>query len=197
MGLTIHYKGSFKKEASLQAMIEEVKDIAEIYAWPYTVYETDFPEDSFSKEEYDGSLYGISFTPANCETISLTFLSNGKMCSISGLACFGNSDNEKDKQYLYMLSTKTQFAGSTTHKIILHLLKYISEKYLNYFEVADEGNYWETEDEAILEQSFKIYNDIFNSFESSIKSHPINSNESFTDYFDRIIKMLNSKRNGK
>ena len=31
MGLSIHYSGSFKKEASLETMIEEVKDIAEIY----------------------------------------------------------------------------------------------------------------------------------------------------------------------
>jgi len=197
MGLSIHYKGNFKKEASLQEMIEEVKDIAEIYTWEYTIYETAFPQNSFTEEEYDGCLYGISFTPAKCETISLTFLSNGKMCSNSALACFGNSNNEKYKQYLYLLSTKTQFAGSTTHKIILHLLKYISQKYLNYFELSDEGNYWETESEAILEQNFKIYNDALNSFEISIKSHPINNNESFTEYFDRIIKTLNSKRSKK
>ena len=131
MGLSINYSGSFKKEASLEAMIVEVKDIAEIYEWKYTINETRFPKNSFDKIEYDGKLYGISFTPPNSETISLTFLSNGKMCCGARLKFFDNS--EKDKMYLYMLSSKTQYAGSTIHKIIIHLLKYLSQKYFQDF----------------------------------------------------------------
>jgi hypothetical protein len=197
MGLSINYSGSFKKETSLEAMIEEVKDISEIYEWKYTINKTRFPKNSFGKVEYDSKLYGISFTPPNSETISLTFLSNGKMCCGARLKYFGNSDNENDKLYLYMLSTKTQYAGSTIHKIIIHLLKYLSQKYFQDFELTDEGKYWETEDETILEKNFKAYNDLVEGFVDSVNNYPINNTESFTDYFERIIKMLAEKRNKK
>lgn len=197
MGLSIDYSGSFKKEASLEAMIEEVKDIAEIYNWKYTINKNRFPENSFGKIEYDGKLYGISFTPPNSETISLTFLSNGKMCCGARLKYFGNSDNENDKMYLYMLSSKTQYAGSTIHKIIIHLLKYISQKYFQDFQLMDEGNYWETGDEKLLEKNFKAYNDLLDGVVYSIENYPINNAESFADYFERILKMLDAKRNKK
>lgn len=195
MGLSIHYSGSFNKETLLEAMIEEVKDIAEIYEWKYTINESHFPENSFHKEEYDGKLYGISFTPPNSETISLTFLSNGKMCCGVNLKFFGNSDDENDNIYLYFLSTKTQYAGSTTHKIIIHFLKYLSQKYFCNFKLIDEGNYWETEDEELLEEKFKLYNDLINGFADSITNYPIKTTESFTTYFERIMKMLHEKRN--
>ncbi len=197
MGLSINYSGSFKKKASLEAMIDEVKDIAEIYEWKYTIANARFPKNSFDKIEYDGKLYGISFTPPNSETISLTFLSNGKMCSGARLKFFGNSDNENDKLYLYMLCSKTQYAGSTNHKIIIHLLKYLSQKYFQDFKLTDEGNYWETGDESILEKNFKTYNDLVDDVVHSVKNYPINTTETFTEYFERIIKMLDEKRNTK
>ncbi len=195
MGLSIHYSGSFKKESSIEAMIEEVKDIADVYGWKYTIHNTHFPENTFGKQEYDGMLYGISFTPPNSETISLTFLSNGKMCSGASLKFFGNSDAKNAQQYLYMLSTKTQYAGSTIHKIIIHLVKYLSKKYFNEFKLTDEGEYWETGDELVLENNFKIYNDIIEGFADSINSFPINKNETFTQYFERILKVIDKKRN--
>lgn len=197
MGLSIHYSGSFKKEASLKAMIEEVKDIAEIYEWKYTISENRFPENSFNNIAYDGKLYGISFTPPNSETISLTFLSNAKMCCGVRLKFFGNSENEKDKMYLYMLSSKTQYAGSTIHKIIIHLLRYLSQKYFQDFQLTDEGMYWETGDEKILKENFKAYSDLIDGVVYSIKNYPIHTTESFTAYFARILKMLELKRNKK
>ncbi|MBW6482418.1 MAG: hypothetical protein K0B10_05100 [Vicingaceae bacterium] len=197
MGLSIHYSGSFKKKASLEAMIEEVKDIAEIYKWEYNISATCFPKNTFGKAAYDGKLYGISFTPPNSETISLTFLSNGKMCCGARLKFFGNSDNENDKMYLNTLSSKTQYAGSTVHKIVIHLLKYLSQKYFQDFQLIDEGDYWETGDEKLLEKNFKTYNDLIDGIAHSINNYPINSAESFPDYFERILKILNEKRNKK
>ena len=195
MGLSIHYSGCFKQEGSLEAMIDEVKDIAEIYEWKYSIHNIHFPERTFGIEAYDGNLYGISLTPPNCETISLTFLSNGKMCCGIKLKFFSHSENENDKKYLYMLSTKTQFAGSTIHKIIIHLFKYLSKIYFQEFQLSDEGYYWETEDESILEERFKLYSNLINEFESSLKNHPKGKAESFNDYFNRIINILEAKRN--
>ncbi len=85
MGLSIHYSGSFKSEGSLQRMIEEVKDIVEIYKWEYSVFEHEFPVNSIGKTGYNQNIYGICFTPPRCETVSLCFLSNGKMSCASNL----------------------------------------------------------------------------------------------------------------
>ncbi|MFA4853626.1 MAG: hypothetical protein WC599_14010 [Bacteroidales bacterium] len=174
-------------------MIEEVKDIAEIYKWEYTVFEDKFPANSLCKTEYNQNIYGISFTPPNCETISLCFLSNGKMSSPSHLKFFGNSENKEEQQYLYMLSVKTQYAGIEIHKLIIHLLKYLSGKYLQDFTVNDEGEYWETGNEKLLQDIFKRYTDLIESFVSSIENYPIKSGESFEAYFERLLKLIHEK----
>jgi hypothetical protein len=106
MGLSIHYSGSFNAKASLQAMIEEVKDIAEIYKWGYHVFEDEFPADSPGETEYNQNIYGICFTPPECETVWLCFLSNGKISSPVNLEFYGNSKNKEEHEYLYMLSVK-------------------------------------------------------------------------------------------
>ena len=44
MGITIHYRGRFNKDAFLSQMVHEVKDIAEVCEWDYTVFNEEFPE---------------------------------------------------------------------------------------------------------------------------------------------------------
>ncbi len=190
MGLTIHYNGIFNEKASLYEMIEEVKDISEIYNWQYTIYENQFPSGSLENDSFNDEIYGISFTPLNCETVSLCFLSNGRMSSQAHLKYFRNSTDESEKKYLYMLSTKTQFAGSDLHKLIVHLLKYISKKYLKEFNVIDEGRYWETGNEKLLEETFKHYNNFLDSVGFALDNIPLEVNETFEEYFTRILKLI-------
>ena len=116
------------------------------------------------------------------------------MSSAPNLKFFGNSTDEDYKKYLYMLSVKTQFAGSTTHKLIIHLLKYLNKKYFNEFKVIDEGNYWETEDEKLLEETFEKYNDLLDSVGSALENIPMDSAETFEEYFQRILKIIHGKR---
>lgn len=194
MGLSIHYSGRFNPQASLSEMIEEVKDIAEIYNWQYTVYEEQFPSNKFDNDSYNKNIYGINFTPPDCETINLCLLSNGRISSPSHLKIFGYSADEAYKKYLYMLSVKTQFAGSNVHKLIIHLLKHLSKKYFQEFEVIDEGHYWETEDEKLLEETFKKYNDLLDSVGSALQNIPMASDETFEQYFSRILKIIKGKR---
>ena len=194
MGLSIHYNGRFNAQASLPEMIEEVRDIAEIYNWQYTVYENQFSSNIFDSDSYSEKIYGISFTPPESETICLCFLSNGRMSSFPNFKCFGNSTNENYQKYLYMLSVKTQFAGSAVHKLIILLLKYLSKKYFQEFEVIDEGHYWETGDEKLLEETFEKYNDLLESVSSALENIPMDSAETFEDYFARIMKIIKEKR---
>lgn len=193
MGLSIHYSGRFKAGASLPGMVEEVKDIAEIYKWKFHVFKDKFPEASIGKTKYDQNIYGINFTPPKCETIHLCFLSNGRMSSPSHLEFYGHSKNEKELQPLYMLSSKTQFAGIEIHKLVIHLFKYLSEKYLENFQLYDEGNYWETRDDKLLKNTFDRYTNLLESFESSLTSYPKKPGENFEDYFKRLLMQIHTK----
>lgn len=194
MGLSIHYSGRFNTNAALSEMIEEVKDIAEVYGWDSTVFEENFPLIPSDKTTHDKNIYGMIFTPPGCEPISLCFLSNGRMSSPINLLAFGNSTNKKEKAYLYMVSVKTQFAGSSIHKIIIHLLKYLSDKYFKEFTLTDEGQYWETGDEKLLDENFDRYNMLMDMVSDLFENNPINSGESFEKYFTRILKQIKNKR---
>jgi hypothetical protein len=193
MGLTIHYNGKFNPAASLPEMIEEVKDIAEINKWKYHIYETEFPKDSIGKESYSDNLYGIIFIPPNCEPVYLSFLSNGRMASEHGLQFWGNSQDKKEKEYLYMLSTKTQFAGREIHKWIIHLFKYLKGKYFSEFNMFDEGKYWETNDEKLLNEIFQRYENALDILGTALENIPRDRGESFEKYFERILKGINDK----
>ena len=111
MGLTIHYKGSFRESASLTKMVNEVKDIAEVCKWKYNIFEKEFPKNNDLDDSYNENIYGINFTPPECETVSLCFLSNKRMSSSAHLKFFGKTSDRPMQEYLYMLSVKTQFAG--------------------------------------------------------------------------------------
>ncbi|MBU0559207.1 MAG: hypothetical protein KJ799_00460 [Bacteroidetes bacterium] len=194
MGLSIHYSGRFNPQTSLKEMIEEVKDIAEIYNWQYTIFDEQFPTNEFDIESYTDIIYGINFTPPDCETINLCFLSNGRMSSPAHLKFFGNSADEDYKKYLYSLSVKTQFAGINIHKLVIHLLKYLSEKYFREFEVIDEGQYWETNDDKLLEETFRRYDYLLDSVGLALENIPIEPDETFEEYFQRILKIIYGKR---
>jgi len=194
MGLTIHYSGSFNPASSLSAMIEEVKDIAELYKWKYKVFETDFQAGGIGKEEYTQEIYGICFTPPKCETVWISFLSNGKMSSPMHLDFFGKNVKQEERPYLYMLSTKTQYAGVEIHKLIIHLLKYMEAKYLQELTVMDEGHYWETGDEKLLVDTFKKYTELIEQFVSSIEIYPMNPGESYEAYFKRLMMQIRAKK---
>lgn len=190
MGLTIHYSGIFRDDTLLKNMIDEVIDISRVYDWKYTVFNEQFPISVNPDENQKNELYGVLFTPTGSEPVHLTFLSNKRMCSIIGLHAWGSSYDEKAIEYLYLLSTKTQFAGIDTHRIIVHILKYISKKYLTNFRVLDEGKYWETGDEKLLNEIFSKYEAAFEIFDNALHNNPLSENETFEEYFARLLRQL-------
>lgn len=97
MGLSIHYKGRFSNSAVLSDMIEELKDIAEINKWQYSIYRTKFPQKSFDDNHHDKMIYGIVFHIPNCDPVCLSFLSNRRMCMPNALKFFGDSSDENEK----------------------------------------------------------------------------------------------------
>ena len=194
MGLSIHYQGSFNKYSVLSDLITEIKEIAETFKWDYKIYLEEFPEKKFDDDTYDEKIYGISFTPPGCETVPICFLSNYKMSSDIHLKFFGNSGNQSEKKFLYMLSVKTQFAGITIHKAIIELFRYLVKRnYFSEFNLIDESEYWETGDEKLLEQKFKEYGALIDQFSIAIQTIPIKRGESFETYFKRISGRIDDR----
>ena len=194
MGLSFHYSGSIANPDLLPELIDEIQDIARLYNWKYFIFDRQFAEDTIGKPDYNQNIYGICFTPPECETIDICFLSNGRMSSISHLKFFGKTDDQAEQAYLYMLSVKTQYAGIELHQFVIQLFRYLNKKYFADFKLTDEGSYWETNDLALLQTTFKRYTDLINGFASALESIPVQNGETIESYFERLLKLLDDKR---
>lgn len=194
MGLSIHYNGKFNKEADLAELIAEVRDIVQIFQWDYFIFSEQFPPRETDDQSHDGDLYGIHFTPPGCESVSLCFLSNRRMSDIVHLKLYGDSKDEEERDYLYMLATKTQFADVSVHKSIIHLFRHLQSKnYFEEFNLIDEGEYWETGDEALLERKHEFLGTLIDSFSLAVQSVPREQGESYENYFKRIVKLIHDR----
>jgi hypothetical protein len=118
------------------------------------------------------------------------------MSSPAHLSFFGKAKARQESSYLYTLSVKTQFAGFEIHQLIIQLFRYLSKKYFADFKMSDEGQYWETNDEAILKATFKRYTQLISSFKSTIEFYPILADENIENYFERLLKHINDKNKG-
>jgi hypothetical protein len=145
----------------------------------------------FDKEEHLTPIYGISFTPPECETISLNFLSNGVMVCTSCIHLFGNSKNETERNYIYQPFAKTQYAGMIVHATIINILKYLNEKYFTDFKMIDESHYWETGDENVLRKQFKAYDALLDNLVLSMQTFPVQKDENMIAYFERLLEHIN------
>ncbi|MFV8343377.1 hypothetical protein [Flavobacterium sp. XS2P39] len=193
MGLSFHYKGALKNPLLLKNMIEEVADISQTNQWKFYVFEEVFPNQAFSVDSYTDSIYGICFSPPNCEAVCFTFLSNGKMCAFYNFESSKVSINDLDDNYI---SVKTQFAGPEIHKQLIHIFDHINKKYFENFDLTDEGNYWETKNEQLLKDTFEKHTNLIDGFDSLLENIPIGDSETIEEYLIRIAEMT-TKRNNK
>lgn len=198
MGLTVHYNGKLKEASSLQKLIEEVIDIAKTEQWNYYVFDERFPNNSFSKAINPDNLYGIMMTPPESEPLCLSFLENGRMCGIINFQVF-RLDPNIDEMQLYSVSTKTQYVGSEIHKKLILLLDYINTNYLIDFKCIDEGQFWETRDEKLLDEIFERYTNLISSFTDALTIFPVEKKESIEAYCIRMAEITHKKdiENGK
>ncbi|HYW96581.1 MAG TPA: hypothetical protein VE870_13385 [Bacteroidales bacterium] len=187
--MTIHYSGRFKEGASLSKMIREVQDVAEANNWKFHVFNPEFPHDI--PPGVDKNLYGIIFSPPECEPVCLTFLSNKRMTGPTQVEHFLEAPNEEERKFAYMLFTKTQYAGTDIHKRIIHLFKYLDKQYFDEFEVHDEGKYWETGDSHILEKTYRKYCNAIDSFNDALQNLPNKEGENLEEYLMRLARMVN------
>ena len=195
MGLSIHYSGRISDYTLIENLTNEAEDICKSLEWKYHIWEkhSNANDDAhlsnadfinYTKED----LKGISFTPEECETVSLVFFPSGRLCSPAKLM-YNNPDT--NDLMVETVSTKTQYAGMDVHVTVLKLLQYFKDKYFSVFELSDEGNYWETKDEAVLKGQFARYDFLVNSVRdalSDFKAMPGDTPQSLADRLEEFLK---------
>jgi hypothetical protein len=197
MGLSIHYQGNIKNYALIGALTAEVEDICHSLNWPFQVFDTEKSElqPGETAEKYTPhDVMGISFTPAESETVFLTFLPDGRLCSPLKLIYYDPATNDL---MIEVIHTKTQYAGPDTHIAILKLLDYLSKKYFASFELNDEGGYWGTWDEAILLAQFARYNFIVDQMRTALSDVKLAPGESIETLAERIEEIIRKKFGGE
>lgn len=173
MGLTIHYKGKLKSPEFIQPLTEEVTDICQQFGWKYFIVPEGDP------------IAGICVSPEKCEPIFLTFDAEGTMVCLATIAL-----DLTPGEYIF---TKTQFAGMDTHMAIIHLLRHLSEKYFDFFELRDEGEYWETNDVEVLRRQFSRYEMAMAIVGSALESFKAKEGESAEGLAGRLEGYLRGK----
>ena len=191
MGLSIAYTGRLKEAKLLPVLIEEIVDIVNIYDWKYTIFEDKFPNDNFLDTSFDDA-YGIIFSPPESEPVFLTFLSDGRMVDPFLLEFIKNDKDRKEGDKFWQF-TKTQYAGLEVHKVIIHLLRYLSNKYLVDFELVDDSRYWETNDEAVLQESFDRFNFIMDKFAEVLEGFEAGENDDGESLVIKLLEYLKNK----
>jgi len=136
MGVTIHFKGQLKSSNDYDVVIKISKDFAQSNHMDYLIFEeTDKILQRVKDEkdwDYQGLTRGIRIQPDN------------------------NTDPlwiEFDEEYYIQEYCKTQFVDINVHIKIIELLRLI-EPYFADLVVTDEGEYWDTTDEKILQENF-------------------------------------------
>ena len=184
MGLSIHYSGTILKADLIKPLTEEVVDICTDLGWNFHVIE-------------DEEISGIVFSPKECEPISLTFNQGGRLLSPQNITVKDIYDGIRlDKELIFTTSTKTQYAGMDVHIAVIKLLRYLSEKYMKDFILRDEGLYWETNDEKVLEDQFNTYNSTLDIISDALQNMRDVPGESLESLGERIERLLREKLGG-
>ncbi len=189
MGITIHYHGRLKAEPLLSAMVEEVKEIADVNKWNYQLFETEFPETIGRGIVGESALYGMLLKVPDCESIMLCFLDDRRIINPLWLHLIETGETD-EAEYRYSAFTKTLFGGIDAHLRIIHLLKYLSVKYFEHFELMDEAEYWETGDEDKARKKFNFLGKMINKLSDALSDIQAGPTETVLQLADRINQRL-------
>jgi len=133
MGVTIHFEGKLKSQASYQNVIETARHFAQVNDFNFSIFQEDNKLLSRVKDEkdwdYQGPTMGILIKPdENSDPLNIEF----------------------DRDYYIQEYCKTQFADISVHILVIDLLRQL-ETYFETLTVFDEGEYWETRDLSRLQ----------------------------------------------
>jgi len=85
--------------------------------------------------------------------------------------------------------------GDTHHgNVPIHMLDHLSQKYLRHFKLSDEGQYWETRDEKLLDDKFKQLNALMESFNTALDTQPMQEGETVEKYVERLLQQIHNRK---
>jgi hypothetical protein len=213
MSLSFQYSGRLKDAASLSSLIDEVIDICDILEWKYDVYTESYVDQKFVLP-LDNIVYGITFTPDECDTLCFAFDSQGRIMvpwlkdiikqndgeiKVITVQLKIDSDkiepsfSERSEQFnpdflIYKVHVKTEITNVPFYAKILDLIRYLSDKYLTEFELYDDSNYWESRDLTVINDKKDSLTEFINLFQELIIEHGINSPKDFIRLFKKWTK---------
>jgi hypothetical protein len=140
MGVTIHFEGRLKNVEALTSLESDVRAFSNESGWttkPICESNTTLKRVvNEQDDDYVGPTRGVEAQPhPNCEPLRFEF----------------------DRGLFIQEYCKTQFAGAATHVKIVELIRRVAH-YFEDLHVEDEGEFWETNDEALLESHIEKVN---------------------------------------
>jgi hypothetical protein len=141
MGVTVHFEGKLESADAFDALVRRVQEIARKKALLTELFEN---SDAMllrvrDEEEWDykGPTKGIIFyLHEDCDPLRLEF----------------------DRDLYIQEFVKTQFAGVPTHIELISILRDL-QQFFSDLKVEDEGEYWETQNEAALAEHIRRCNE--------------------------------------
>ena len=184
MGISIHYKGKLNSENLIDPFCEEVKDIADSMDWEYTIINRELGDEF--------SLKGLFIKPhEKAELLQFVFDQKGYLRNALHL---DYTDNDDDISFFNHI--KTQYAPVEIHIAIIKLLHYLKEKYVSSLEVYDDGRFWETNDERILNEKLEFLNKAMDKLEDILNSIPHEKDETAESIANKIERIIKAKLKG-
>jgi hypothetical protein len=137
MGVTVHFEGKLKGEDAFDALLIRVKEIARAKTWLTETFEnsevTLLRVRGQEEWDYKGPIKGIIlYVHEDCDPVRFEF----------------------DRDLYVQEFVKTQFAGVTAHLELISLLRDL-QQFFEDLKVEDEGEFWETKDEAVLTEHIR------------------------------------------
>jgi hypothetical protein len=142
LGVTVHFEGKLSGEQAFTDLLQRVEETAKAKTWLTERFEHD--EATLlrvrGEEEWDykGPTTGIIlYLHEDCDPVRLEF----------------------DQDRYIQEFVKTQFAGVPAHLELIKLLRDL-ERFFDDLRVEDEGEYWETNNEAVLMEHIRCCDEI-------------------------------------
>ena len=185
MGITIHYKGKLNSSDLIDDFCEEMEDISKSMKWKFN---------SFDYDEKDKTpVKGLFISPhPKAELLQFMIDKNGYLRNALMLEHFQHDDD-----ITFLNQIKSQFAPIDIHIAVIKLLKYIQQKYVTNLVVYDDGDYWQTEDTALLQEKMNFLSEKIDLFEVALNSIPFELNEneeSIIDKIEEVFRKMNFRK---
>ena len=140
MGITVHFEGKLKDEASFKAICSNAEAFAKEMEWPFLLISEQEAKLDRTRDEgdwdYIGPVKGIEIFPHEaCEPFRLEF----------------------DRDLYIQEFTKTQFAPVEIHVLLVDFLRSNLEMFES-IEVIDEGEFFDTNDLELLNKHLQACN---------------------------------------